>query len=384
MQPTGDNQKFNKEEQVARLRLIRTERVGPITFRDLIRRFGTALDALKMLPDLARQAGRKSVPRIPSIKSIQDEMATTEKAGARYLFLGSSDYPARLAVTEDAPPVLIVFGHPHLLHRDSIAVVGPRNASAAGVKMARILVSTLTQNNLVIVSGMARGIDSAAHITGLETGTVACLAGGADHIYPRENEDLYWKLRDVGCIVSEMPLGTKPQARHFPRRNRIISGLSLGVLVIEAAERSGTLITARFAAEQGREVFAVPGSPLDPRAKGTNRLIREGAVLVEDTRDILNELDAIRRRPISEDEDLPLFRANPIPDPEPMSAKHLDTIRSLLGPTPLHIDDLVRLSELPTSAVLSALLILELAGDVVRYSGGRAARITSLDEDMME
>lgn len=367
---------ISSAEKVARLRLFRTDSIGPITYRDLLTHFSTAEDVLKHLPDLVTKSGRKKALTVYPKSKAEDELAALSKLGGTALFVDTAGYPDRLAAIDDAPPVLFALGFPDLLNRDSVAVVGARNASAAGRKITRTLAKDLSDRGLVITSGLARGVDAAAHAAALAGGTVACLAGGADSIYPRENEALYWDIRDQGCIVSEMSLGTKAQARHFPRRNRIVSGLSLGVLVTEAAERSGTLITARFALEQGREVFAVPGSPLDPRAKGTNSLIRQGACLVESVQDIIDELEGLKSRLAREDDDLPLFRGlSNAPD---IDQKDLDLILELLGPTPVHLDEIIRESGCDAGTVQSAVLLLEIGGHALRYSGGRVARIESL------
>lgn len=362
-------------ERVARLQLIRTDNVGPITFRQLMARFGSAEAVVAALPELSRRGGRKKPLRAPSRASIDRELEALEACSGKVIHLGTPDYPERLAAIEDAPPVLMARGHPALLAKRSIAVVGPRNPSAAGLKLCHMIVSKLVSEDLVIVSGLARGIDAAAHKLALSTGTVACLAGGVDHIYPRENEALYHDIANAGCLLAEMPMGTQPQARHFPRRNRIISGLSLGVFVVEAAERSGTLITARYAADQGREVFAIPGNPLDTRARGTNGLIRDGAVMVESADDILHELASSPRPALDSHQDLPLFAASAgVPD---VNAALTDKLRSLLAPSPVHIDDLIRSADADAGDVQAALLLLELAGEAVRYPGARIARVVT-------
>jgi len=277
-------------ERADRLRLARTFSVGPVTFRRLLDRFQSATEALRALPDLARQAGA-DILHPPSRAQAEDEIAALARAGGRFLVLGEPLYPAPLAAIEDAPPLLALRGEPALLARHAIGVVGARNASAGGRRLAEELSHDLGAAGLVVVSGLARGIDAAAHQGALASGTVAVFAGGLDQVYPPEHEGLAQAILDHGgALVSEMPLGTEPQARHFPRRNRLVSGLSLGVLVIEAALKSGSLTTARFALEQGREVMAVPGSPLDPRCKGTNQLLREGAGLVEAAGDALLHL----------------------------------------------------------------------------------------------
>ncbi|QEX23105.1 DNA processing protein DprA [Hypericibacter adhaerens] len=277
-------------ERADRLRLARTFSVGPVTFRRLIDRFHSAAEALRALPDLARQAGAERL-NPPSRAEAEDEIAALARAGGRFLALGEPLYPEPLAAVEDAPPLLALRGDPALLSRAAVGVVGSRNASAGGRRLAEELSRELGAAGLVVVSGLARGIDAAAHRGALASGTVAVFAGGLDQVYPPEHADLAQAILDQGgALVSEMPLGAEPQARHFPRRNRLVSGLSRGVLVIEAALKSGSLTTARFALEQGREVMAVPGSPLDPRCRGTNQLLREGAGLVETAADALLHL----------------------------------------------------------------------------------------------
>jgi len=370
-QQRGEAAILSEAERLARLRLIRTDSIGPITWRHLIARFGSARSALEAIPDLAAKGGRKAPLRPISQADAERELEALSRFGIVPLFLGEPAYPALLAATEDAPPVLLTKGHTQLLAKDSIGIVGTRNASAAGLKIAQMIAAGLSEAGVVTVSGLARGIDAAAHAASLKGGTIACIAGGMDITYPRENAALQERIAKEGLLVTEMPLGTEPQARHFPRRNRLISGLSLGTLVVEAALRSGSLITARLAGEQGREVFAVPGSPLDARAGGANQLLREGAVLVESAADILNELSSLRNRSMREPSGMPLFEhaaKNPSLD-----AASRQKVLDLLSPSPMPVDDLIRLSGLAAGAVAAALLELELAGLAVRYPGGRAA-----------
>jgi len=256
----------------------------------MLRRFGSARAALEVLPRLARRGERGKTVTAPTRAEAEAELAALGRAGARLVCWGEPGYPSALSAIEDAPPVLIVLGQAETLQRPTIAMVGARNASANGRRLARDLAAELGQGGLVVVSGLARGIDAAAHLGALETGSIAVVAGGVDVVYPAENRGLYEALAHRGAVVAELPLGTEPQARHFPRRNRIISGMALGVVVVEAAARSGSLITARFALEQGREVFAVPGSPLDPRSRGCNDLLRQGATLTESAADVLSQL----------------------------------------------------------------------------------------------
>lgn len=360
-------------ERLDRLRLARTENIGPVTFRQLIARYESAARAIEALPALARRGGRNGPLRICPRDQAERERDALAAIGGVHIFPGESAYPEALAVLDGAPMVLSALGDLSLLRRESIAVVGARNASTAGRGFARGIAADLAAAGFVVVSGLARGIDAAAH-TGAIGATVAVLAGGADVIYPRENAALYAAIRDKGLIVSEMPIGTQPQARHFPRRNRIISGLSLGVLVVEGALRSGSLITARLAAEQGREVFAVPGSPLDPRCRGPNDLIRRGATLTESAEDILSELaPALRRRPNGAG---PAVTA-PGPDEPPSEAPEAlaERILALLGTAPVSVDDLIRDTGQPAGFVRGALLELELAGRIERQPGDFVARL---------
>jgi len=371
--PSPQAKALSKAERLARLRLIRTPHVGPITFHQLIARFGTGIAALEALPDLARRGGRTKPLKVCPQSVAERELAALAKIGAQALFHGGPGYPPPLAACEDAPPVLFTLGHVHLLEKPAIAVVGARNASAVGVRFAREIAGALGARGLIVVSGLARGIDAAAHEGALSSGTIAVQAGGIDVIYPSENTELYGKIREVGLLVSEIPPGVQPQARHFPRRNRLISGLALGVLVVEAAPRSGSLITARLALEQGREVFAVPGSPLDPRARGANNLIRQGATLTESADDVLAVLEETLRTPLKE----PRGHAMRHPVARPPSDAELDAgrrrIAAVLSPTPIGIDELIRQCELTPAVVLTILLELELAGRLDRHPGNRVS-----------
>jgi DNA processing protein len=363
---------FTHAEKLARLRLLRSENVGPVTFRQLLRRFATAEEALAALPALARRGGARRELRVATKPAAEAEWAATEKQGAYFLFLGEADYPGPLAAIEDAPPILIARGHRHLLERPMIGIVGARNASALGRRFAETLGEGLAARGLTVVSGLARGIDTAAHQGALKGGTAAVMAGGIDVIYPPENAPLFEEIASQGIVLTEMPVGTQPKAQHFPRRNRIVSGLSLGVVIVEAAPRSGSLITARLAAEQGREVFAVPGSPLDPRAKGANGLIRNGATLIESVDDVMETLAPLLSQPFAEPAREP---GDPIPPR--VSEAEFDAarrkIRELLGPVPVEIDELVRRSELTAAIVSTILLEFELAGLLDRQPGGKVA-----------
>jgi DNA processing protein len=369
------------------LRLARAEGVGPVTYRRLLARFGGAAAALRALPGLARGGGRTTALAVPGAADIAAELRKIERLGGRMLMLGTPDYPALLAQLEDAPPAIAVLGDPAVLRARAVALVGGRNASVNGQRMAEDLAAALAAAGLVVVSGMARGIDAAAHAGALSAGrTVAVIAGGLDVPYPPEHADLQRRIAGGGAVVSEAPLGTTPLARHFPRRNRIIAGLSLGVVVIEAAARSGSLITARLAAEAGREVYAVPGCPLDPRARGGNDLIRQGATLVETAADVIETLPPQPGSPLlfqpaappdgaSGFADLP---PEPPLDPEsPLDPSAARTqVLALLGPTPTPVDALVRRCQLSPPAVMAALLELELAGRVETLPGGRVAALS--------
>jgi DNA processing protein len=372
---------FDRPQQanIDRLRLARTQGVGPTTYRRLLARFGTAAASLDALPDITRRAGRPVPPTVPALAEAEREMAALAQLGGRMLFLGTPDYPPLLALMGDAPPVLSILGDSDILHRPAVAMVGSRNASANGMKFADFLAEDLAGNALVVISGLARGIDAAAHRGALRAGaTVACVAGGLDRPYPAENAALQAQIAAAGVVVAEAPFGTTPQARHFPRRNRIIAGLSLGVVVVEAALRSGSLITARIAQEEGRELFAVPGSPLDPRCHGSNSLLREGAHITETAADVRANLpDHPRREGLSRD---PLFARIPASDglAEPQialeaSAGAVETLLELLGPAPTAVDDLVRRCQFSAPEVRAALLDLELAGRVETLPGSRVA-----------
>ncbi len=374
------------------LRLARAEGVGPVTYRRLLARFGRAAAALRALPRLAAAGGRASPPEVPTEAEAVHELESTTALGGRLLLLGEPDYPPLLARLDDAPPVLAVLGDASLLGARAVALVGGRNASTNGRRIAEDLAAELARGGLVVVSGMARGIDAAAHAGALSVGqplgrTIAVVAGGLDCPYPPEHAELQRRIAAAGAVVTEAPPGTVPQSRHFPRRNRIIAGLVLGVVVVEAAPRSGSLITARLAAEAGREVFAVPGSPLDPRSRGANDLIRQGAVLVETAADVLANLPADLEATAA-----PLFARQDAPDgplgfAEPPSAdvdfmdSALDRaalhaqVLDLVGPSPTPVDAVVRRCQFSAPAVMAALLELELAGRVETLPGGRVAAL---------
>ncbi|MES1201700.1 MAG: DNA-processing protein DprA [Pseudomonadota bacterium] len=354
---------LSHSERIAWTRLARTPRIGPITFHRLIARHRTAAAALDALPRLAHETPLKP----PPADRIERELGELERMHARLIAACEPDYPALLAALDAPPPIITVAGDAKLLARPCIAMVGAREGSAAGLMMAERIATELGAAGFVVVSGLARGIDAAAHRGSIETGTVAVLAGGLDKPYPPQNLKLYEAIRERGAVVSEAPLGFVARARDFPRRNHIISGLARGVVVIEAAVRSGTLITARAAAEQGRDVLAVPGSPLDQRARGCNALIKSGATLVESAEDVIAALGEgaapLRPRSIG-----PLFE-EAAPAPPGLQGK----LAALLSPTPIHVNDLARLAGAPTSAVAAALMELELAGSAASLPGGYAA-----------
>ncbi|HYM17005.1 MAG TPA: DNA-processing protein DprA [Micropepsaceae bacterium] len=357
---------------MAWLRLARTENVGPATFAALIGRHRDVHEALESAPRLAHRGGAQGL-RIPSTAEAEKELGRLEALKGRLIAFIEPDFPPGLFALDPPPPVISVLGDTSLFAREMVAVVGARNASALGMKFAAMLAADLGAAGLVVVSGLARGIDSAAHRASLATGTIAVVAGGIDVVYPPENQPLYDAIKEKGALVSELPVGVAPLPRHFPRRNRLISGLSRGVVVVEAAERSGSLITANYALEQNREVFAVPGSPLDPRAKGSNRLIRDGAVLTESAEDVLSALQPIIGHAFREarpSEPAQVFDL-PRQDVEGEADRVRASVGEKLGPSPVEIDELVRQCEAPAPTILSVLLELELSGRIQRHPGNR-------------
>ena len=345
------------------LALARTENVGPVAFDQLIDRFGSAAEALEAIPDLARRGGRAGGLRIPSAAEVDKELADGEAIGARLIASCEPDFPQALAALDPPPPLIWVRGRPELLDRPCVAVVGARVASAAGQRFARGLAADLGRAGLVVVSGLARGVDGAAHEGALPTGTAAVLGGGVDDIYPPDHRELYARIVEAGCVVSESPPGKGATARDFPRRNRIISGLSRAVVVVEAELRSGSLITARLAGEQGREVLAVPGSPLDPRAKGTNDLLRQGAAICEGAEDVLRALESLRG---FHERERPSYAGPPVE----LVPGLLRRVAELLSPTPVSRDEIVRAAGAPAAAVFAVLVELSLAGRAELLPGG--------------
>lgn len=359
---------LGEAERLACLRLIRSENVGPVTFRELINHFGGAEAALSALPELSHRGGRRI--RLCTREEAEAEIERAERAGAKILFTIEPGYPAALAALDAPPPLLYVKGNAGLLNRPILAVVGSRQCSAAGSKLARHFAAELGRAGYVVASGLARGIDAVAHEAALGEGTVAILAGGIDVVYPPENAALQQAIAERGCLVTEMPLGFVPRAKDFPRRNRIISGIALGVLIIEAARRSGTLVTARFAAEQGREVFAVPGHPLDPRAEGTNKLLKSGATLVTEPEDLIAALTPLTHGPGPSPRDEEEPRSPPCPPPARLSDSERDRVIAALGPAPVDVDTLVRGTGLAIHSVQIALIELALAGRIARHGNG--------------
>ncbi len=361
---------LTERQRIAWLRLIRSDNVGPATFRQLINHCGSAENALAMLPELSRRGGATRSLRIASVEDAERELEATHRHGAHFIGIGEPDYPPALRHIDGAPPLVAIRGNPASATRPSVGIVGSRNASVVGAKFAAMIARRCGQSGYVITSGLARGIDTAAHRASIETGTIAVLAGGLDRPYPPENLGLLDEITNgEGLAISEMPFGWEPRARDFPRRNRLIAGISLGVVVVEAAEKSGSLITARMAGDFGRIVFAVPGSPLDPRCHGTNALIKQGAIVTTGPEDVLEAL-----APVSQ---LDLFEHQVIEEPEwsdnamlPPDDNVRHTIISALGPTPTEIDDIIRHTGLPAASVYLVLLELDLAGRLYRHPGG--------------
>ncbi|MGN6207414.1 DNA-processing protein DprA [Asticcacaulis sp.] len=363
----------DEPERIARLRLARTQRIGPVNFAQLMQRFGTAIRALEELPHVVRRTGGSLTPY--PVAKLDEELARAEAAGARLIVLGDADYPALLKQIDAAPPVLWTLG-PLKPRKKAIGIVGARNASAAGQKIAQALAHDLGDAGFHVVSGLARGVDTRAHEMSVKTGTIAVLGGGVDDIYPPDNRGLYEQIRAHGLLISESPVGHRATASDFPRRNRIISGLSLGTIVVEAELRSGSLITARLAAEQNREVFAVPGSPLDPRCRGTNDLLRQGANLCEGAEDIIRVLEAQMgfNAPEASAPASALPEITFQPQNEDDIARVSRSLLDLVSETPVHRDDLLRLCGAQTWIGLAALSELEMAGRFSVSEGGFYSR----------
>lgn len=373
---------LNDEERLACLRLIRSENVGPVAFRELINHFGGAARALDALPRMARRANRGRTIRICPRDDAEAELEAARRTGATPIFTIEPGYPAHMAVIDAPPPLLYVKGRAELLNKPAIGIVGSRQASAAGIRLARMFASDLAALGFVIVSGLARGIDGAAHEASLATGTIAVIAGGPDNVYPPEHAALQSRIAEDGALITEQPPGFIPRAKDFPRRNRLISAQSLGVIVVEAAKRSGTLVTARFAAEQGREVFAVPGHPLDPRAEGTNDLIKQGAILATSAQDVSDVVRPMLARPQAfDDEPTPQPRdAASTPrdtrPPDELSEEAARAVLDVLGPHPVDLDEIARATGLPIRDVRVALLELDLQGLIERHGHHLVSRLT--------
>jgi DNA processing protein len=367
--------RLTDEQRLAWLRLIRSERVGPATFRTLINQYGTASAALGALPDLARRGGASGGGSIVDHAEAEAEMRAAERAGARFVGMGEPDYPPWLRQADQPPPLIAVRGAGAPLGGPAVAIVGSRNASIAGLKIAGQLARDLGTAGFTIVSGLARGIDAAAHKAALDTGTIAVFAGGVDVVYPEENEDLFAMiLQSGGCAISEMPMGLEPRGRDFPRRNRIIAGASLGTIVVEAAKRSGSLITARLALEQNREVMAVPGSPLDPRAGGTNGLLKQGARIVTEAKDVIEALSPLLDHVPEDPVLIAESEADPPPTAEPDNSDRGRVVEGL-GPVPTEIDEIIRYTGVPARTVRVVLLELDLAGKLEHHPGKRVSLI---------
>jgi len=365
---------LSENERIARIQLYRCENVGPVTFFDLMNRYKTAENALEALPELARRGGKKRPLKICSKQNVMRELDEHKKHNARLIVWGDQDYPKMLKTVSDTSPILSVKGNIALAENKAIAIVGARNSSINGKKFAKKLSYDLGREGFIMISGLARGIDKETHEGALESGTIAVIAGGIDHIYPPENESLYHAIAEKGLIISETPIGVKPQASYFPRRNRLISGLSLGTIVVEAAFQSGSLITAKYAADQGREVFVVPGSPLDPRCKGSNKLIRDGATLIQSAQDVMDSLPLTIDTAMSEPSGIWQYDSD---YSHRLSTEDLDKIQediiTQLSPTPIVMDELIRQCDVSGSIVLMILLELELAGKVQRHPGNQVS-----------
>ncbi|TIM09540.1 MAG: DNA-protecting protein DprA [Mesorhizobium sp.] len=366
--------RLSDRQRLSWLRLIRTPNVGAATFRDLINRFGSAETALEMLPELMVSGGARKAVRIPTVAEAEAELETARRAGARFVGIGEADYPPLMKSMDHPPPLLAVKGEGAVFRLPAVAIVGARNASLAGIKMARTLAAELGRDGFGIVSGLARGIDTAAHQGSLASGTIGVLAGGLDLPYPPENAAFCNEIAERGgAIISEMPFGWQPRAQDFPRRNRLVAGAALGLVVVEAALRSGSLISARLAGEMGRLVFAVPGSPLDPRAAGANALLKDGATLVTEAADITGAIAPLvgklaPRTPLLEEP--PDFSATPPPGEDDRAR-----VIEALGPTPVAIDEIIRHTGLHPAQVFMVLLELDLAGRLERHAGGNVSLV---------
>ncbi|WP_292895453.1 DNA-processing protein DprA [Nitratireductor sp.] len=363
----GEGARLSDRQRLAWLQLLRSENVGPVTFRQLVNHFGSAETALKMLPELAARGGATRRIVIASLADVERELEEARRLGASFVAVGEPEYPPLMRRMDQPPPLLAMKGDLSVALRPTIALVGARNASLTGIKMARQLAADLGKAGFSVASGLARGIDAAVHQGSLDSGTIAALAGGLDRPYPPENLTLFEEIAERGTVLSEMPFGWVPRARDFPRRNRLVAGLAFGLVVVEAAKRSGSLISARLAGEMGRLVFAVPGSPYDPRAGGTNALLKDGAILVTETDDIVSQIIPLLEKPLPRTESLE--EPSPVSAAPPPSDSDRDKITQALGPTPVLTDDIIRHTGLHPSQVLTILLELDLAGRLERHSG---------------
>lgn len=372
--PHTEHPSLAQEKTADALRLIRSENVGPVTFFKLLSYFGSAAKALEAIPDMSVKGGRARPITVAKPADVNAELEKAAKFGAKVIVYGHPDYPALLHTIHDAPPVIMVLGSPSVWQRGvNIGLVGARNASANGCRFTHKIATDLGKAGICIVSGLARGIDAAAHTGALTTGTVGVIAGGIDTLYPPENKDLYAKLAEQGGIISEQPFGHAPQARNFPARNRIISGMSHGLVVIEASLKSGSLITAKLAAEQNRDVFAVPGSPMDPRCKGTNQLLRDGAILTESAEDVLQHVLAYGNRPLAEPSGAGFRPATVKPPGEDELKEARRILAQKIGHEPVLVDELIAQCQLTAGVVMTVLLEMELAGRLYRHPGNRVS-----------
>jgi DNA processing protein len=373
---------ISEEDRIQCIRLIRSENVGPRSFQTLVEIYGSAEKALEVLPKMARKGGKKGPLKIVSYEEAAEELESTIKKGARIITIFDEEYPKILTHIKDFPPCLTLLGRGEMLDKHAVAIVGARNASANGCRFAEDVAREIGHSGLAVVSGLARGIDTVAHKATLATGTIAVVAGGIDKIYPPENKDLFFRIAEKGLIIAEMPVGAVPKAQYFPRRNRIIAGLSLGTVVVEASLNSGSLITARFALEQNREVFAVPGSPLDPRCAGTNSLIQKGAHVVTKPADVLFEINLFKKASTKMLESEVKYKPMDI---NVMSDDDLEKARPLiyekLSTSPTLVDDIIGQTGIPAHIVLNVLLELELAGRLERYYGNKVS-IVYLNEEL--
>lgn len=372
---------LSDEQRLSWLRLIRSQNVGPATFRDLISHYGTASAALEALPELAKRGGAASRIKICPIEDAEQELARCERVGARFIAIGEPDYPPVLRNADQSPPLISVIGSSEILLQKAVAIVGSRNASITGMKLTQRFAYELGEQGYIIASGLARGIDTAAHRASLESGTIAVFAGGVDYVFPDENIELAKAIVDNGgALISEMPIGWQPRAKDFPKRNRIVTGVAQGVVVIEAAKRSGSLISARLANEMGRVVLAVPGSPLDPRSEGTNNLIKQGATLVTSTDDILDAIKPLDSEAgefvydISEEDEINAFDTTSNED-RTADEECRSAILLSLSPSPVEIDDVIRFSKATPAQVQLVLVELDLAGRLERHTGNRISLI---------